>query len=238
MGKKLLASVAATLALGAATTAHAVPVGFTELTGLTGGTPAGTKAFKADLSSIGLLDIQSITINDNSGGLGGASGQFSGFDLDAITLSTTDCASSTCVAGLTPGIDAFDVFDFSPSGTLFTPGSQRAPTDPKLFGTDGTGTQVDNSVATLGLYDGNSTTGPSADGFLSLGDNGIISFNLTSSVAASGLNLYIGEVGDNGEVAAGNIEVFDRPVGVPAPAPLALLGIGLLGIAAWRGRAA
>jgi hypothetical protein len=69
-----------------AASAWAVPVSFTQLTGLTGGSPAETAVFKADLSSLGLGTILSITIRDNSGGLGGATGQFSGFDLDALKL--------------------------------------------------------------------------------------------------------------------------------------------------------
>src|ERR1700741_5457333 len=74
--------------------ATAVPVTFTKLTGLTGGSPAATAVYKADLSGLGVANIQSITISDNSSGLGGAPGQFSGFDLDAIKLSTTNCADA------------------------------------------------------------------------------------------------------------------------------------------------
>ena len=80
--------------------AQAVPITLTQLTGLTGGSPAATGVYKADLNALGLI-LASITINDNSGALGGAAGQFSGFDLDAIVLSTTDCASAACAAGLT-----------------------------------------------------------------------------------------------------------------------------------------
>ena len=226
-------SLTAGLSLLASAAAFAVPVTFTSLTGLTGGTPANTATFKADLSVVGLGTISSITIGDNSGGLGGAPGQFSGFDLDAIVLSTTDCADAACVAGLA----GLAVFDFSPAGTLFTPGAQRAPVDPKLFGTGVTGSTVDNAVATLGLFDANSTTDATAFGFVSMGDGGILSFNLTSAVSTAGLFLYIGEVGDNGEVAAGNITVSERPVAAPEPAALLLAGLGMAGMAFARRRA-
>jgi hypothetical protein len=58
-----------------------------------------------------------------------------------------------------------------------------------------------------------------------MGDGGILSFNLTSSVSTSGLFLYIGEVGDNGEVAAGAIEVRDSTV--PEPASVSLVALAM-----------
>ncbi len=221
----------AALCSGAALTvlsasAIAVPITLTKLTGLTGGSPAATAVYQADLSGVGLANIQSISISDNSSGLGGAAGQFSGFDLDAIKLSTTDCTDATCAAGAA----GLSVFDFL-GGTLFSPGTQRVPVDPKLFGTGPLGNTLDDSVARLALFDGNSTTAiPGADGFISLGDNGVISFNLTSPTPTSGLFLYIGEVGDNGEVAASSIVV--RETTVPEPGVLALLAVALLGTAA------
>lgn len=213
------------LACAVARPAAAVPVTLTELTGLTGGSPAATTVFKADLSTIGIASILSISIADNSSGLGGAAGQFSGFDLDAIKLSTTDCADASCAAAAA----AVAVFDFT-AGTIFSPGTQRAPPDPKLFGTGPAGNTVDDAVARLGLFDGNSTTAiPGADGFMSLGDDGLLSFNLTAATSTSGLFLYIGEVGNNGELAASNIEV--RQTTVPEPGSIALLAAALTGLA-------
>ncbi len=227
MSKGLIRSILLLAILFIVQDANAVPVTFSKLAGaLIGGSPAGTAVWQADLSTVGLANILSITIADNSGGLGGATGQFSGFDLDTILLSNTNCAGTAC-ADLLSGMP---VFDFTPAATFFTPGVQRPPVDPKLFGTDAGGSNVDNSVATLGVFDGNSTTAiPGADGFLSMGDNGILSFNLTAPVSTTNLFLYIGEVGDNGEVAAGQITVSNTPVPEPSTALLLLLGLGSVG---------
>ncbi|MBC7780657.1 MAG: PEP-CTERM sorting domain-containing protein [Proteobacteria bacterium] len=222
--RRMAVCAAASLGLaGSFGAAQGASLVFTELTGVAGGTPAGTAVFRADLSSVGVGTMQSITIRDNSFGLGGSPGRFSGFDLDAIKLSTTSCATAACASGLA----GLGVFNFG-AGTLFTPGAQRAPADPKLFGTNPAGTAVDNGVATLALFDGNSTTDPTADGFLSMGDGGELSFNLTSAVSTAGLFLYIGEVGDNGEVAAGDVTISSDVRVVPLPGSLPLIAGGLM----------
>lgn len=46
------------------------PMTFTLLTGVTGGAPAQTGVFQADLSGLSLGQIASVAIKDNSGGLG------------------------------------------------------------------------------------------------------------------------------------------------------------------------
>lgn len=214
------AAIAATLLAG---TASAVPVTLTKLVGITGGVLAGTAVYKADLSTVGLGTILSIGITDNSSALGGSPGQFSGFDLDAIKLSTTNCADAACAQALV----GLSVFDFI-AGTFFTPGTQRPPADAKLFGTNGAGTAVDNLVATLGQFDAESST-VTPFGFLSMGDNGSIAFNLSAALSTAGLFMYIGEVGDNGEVAAGSITV--RDTAVPEPGSLALVVLALTGTA-------
>jgi len=211
------------VALSGCLAAQAVPVTLVHLTGLVGDPgAAGTAVYKADLSSLAGL-FSAISISDQSGGFGGATGQFSGFDLDAIKLSTTNCATAACAASAV-GINVFDFL----SGVVFAPGSQRTPVDAKLFGTSPSGTTVNNAVATLGSFDGFSST-LTPNGFVSLGDFGSIGFNLSSALSGAGLFLYIGEVGDNGEVAGSSIQVLSAPIPEPGTYALTLAGLGVLG---------
>lgn len=228
MNKFLTASVfslSAALATVASAPAHAasLSLSFTKLPGLTGGSPAATVVYYADLMGI-TFDITSISIKDG-GPIGGAGvGQASGFDLNAIKFSRTLATSAADVNAL-PGLNVFNFV----SGTVFAPGSQTAPVAPALFGTSGGA--VNNAIATLGSFDGNSATSSSANGFVSLGVNGSLAFNLTSpvSVGSTPLYLYIGEVGDSGEFAGADITVSDSPA-VPEPTTLAGLALAAAGL--------
>jgi hypothetical protein len=219
-----LAGIAIAIMSPDSATAGTLNLSFTKLSGLTGGDPKGTAVYRADLSNID-FDINSILIADSNSQVGGSPGKFSGFDLDAIKLSNT-LINDAAAINILPGLN---VFDFSPAKTVFTPGTQRPTTDPRfvgsnLFGTNGN--NINNSVATLQSFDGNSTTDVNAFGYASLGDGGQVGFNLTSLVSTGNpLYLYIGEVGDNGEVANGQIIVSDKPITVPEPASLAALSL-------------
>jgi hypothetical protein len=210
--------------------AEAASVTFSELTGLAGGSPAATGVYIADLSSLPFGQIASVSITDNSSSAAGSPGQFSGFDLDAIVISTTLISDASQVGTL----NRAGTFNFGSS--IFTAGAQTPPTDPALIGTSGG--QLDNSFATLDAFDGNSTTSiPGAFGFISLGIGGELSLNLNSALPTGGpIYLYIGEVGNNGEVAASNVDVSSQRV--PEPFSIAIFSAGLGLTAATRRRKA
>jgi len=212
-------------------TAATLTLDFTKLSGVTGGSPQETAVFRAAIPALD-FDITSIVIKDNSQGNGGSPGQVSGFDLDGIKLSsifTNNAADINSIAGL-------DVFNFSSTGTVLTLGTQRPPADAALFGS--TGGVIDNSVATLQSFDANSTTDPSrVFGFVSLGDNGRIEFKLTSAISTeTPLYLYIGEVGNNGEVGIGEVIGLQPVTQVPEPSSLAALSLAGIFLAVNRSK--
>lgn len=76
---------------------------------LAGSVAQGTTVFRADLSGLGLNEIVSLTLSDSNSGRGGSSGAFSGFDLDAIKISTTlanSAAEAQAALGLWSSISA------------------------------------------------------------------------------------------------------------------------------------
>lgn len=219
---------AAVLLLGSMqANAVSVPI---SLTALTGSTPQNTGVVKADLSTlVGITEVASIRITDD-GGTAGSPGIWSGFDLDAIKLSETDCADAACAAAAA----GLGVFDFV-NNVLFSAGTLDATGPPLdgtcLAGTSGGGCVFDNTDATLGAFDGVFDAGLGThSGFLSLGRNGSVAFDLTSLVSLTGpaIFLYIGEVGNNGEALIGAVEVSDIPA-VPVPAAIWLFGTALVG---------
>ena len=137
---------------------------------------------------------------------GGSPGKFTGFDLDAIRLSNKLITKATDVNLATP----IDVFDFSPVGTIFTPGTQRSPIDPSIPDLDGTiNGYINNGTANLAEFDNRNDGGS-----VSLGDNGKVGFNLTTPVPTDKqpLYLYVGEASDNGETPDGLITASNRDV--------------------------
>lgn len=189
-----------------------VPLVFDQLRGSNG------TVLRADLSNVG-FDIKSLVIGDSGRDAVGSPGIYSGFDLDGVKLSNS-FVTSVNQANELHGSDILDVFDFSPARTIFSPGTQRPgsvdnPERPDLFGA--INGNVNNAVATLGQFDfRGGTTDPF--GFVSLGDNGKVAFNLTSAISTSNrpLYLYISEGGVR-ETLAGNITVSDRLVSESNP---------------------
>jgi Ca2+-binding RTX toxin-like protein len=151
--------------------------------------------FRADLTNIG-FDLNSIKLGDHSSGFGGGGGIASGFDISAVVLSHARLdaiapGSSLDDTSLLPRIDAFG---FDASNVQFTPGSQRSPDASFPNGTDLRGSingLPDFQFASLDTFD---------DGSVTLGDGGVLGFNLTQTVKTGGpLYLYVAENGQTGE---------------------------------------
>ena len=203
-----------------------------------------TTVYRFDLGTelnvnLGVTSLSSIKLNETSGSGSSSTGSFSGFDLDGVRLSYTNTAVATAVDGLTPA--GGGVLDFTPAYTTFTPGFivdagsspyiAPAPGFPNHLWGSTAGGEVDPS-ATLGSIDAFSTLDPnSATGFMSMGEGGMLQFDFTAPLSTAGLFLYIGEVGDNGELA--DLEFTVNPASsntIPEPTAAAVWGLfSLLG---------
>jgi hypothetical protein len=209
--RALVAAIALSVAL-CGSSAMAVGLTFTKLTGLTGDASGPfTAVYVADLAATGLPSITQLILTDTSGGFGGSPGGFSGVDLDSIFIAPTAAATAASAQTLiqTPA------FDYSAAGTTYVPGTQRVPTDPTLFNVSGGA--INFAAATLGALDARGLI--PGNGYFSMGDGGVITFNLTSAIDPSvSRYLYIGEVGDNGETFSVQA--------VPEPSTMILAGLG------------
>ena len=178
------------------------PLSFEKIDGATGPNQT-TGVFRAELSDIG-FDINSIQIADSNSGQGGATGKFSGFDLDGIKISSVKIDNAQEINN----IPALDVFDFSPEKTIFTAGTQRPGEfqDENLQGS--LNGELNNTFATLESFDSDGSTSSS---HISLGDGGKIGFDLKKAIEqGETLYLYIGEAANNGETPEGQITVSNQ----------------------------
>jgi Ca2+-binding RTX toxin-like protein len=163
-----------------------------------GTTFGGSTVYRADLSALG-IDLNSIVLGDRSGGFGGGGGLVSGFDIDALVLSSTRLDGLANLTDFNNGalLPRLDVFGFNAAEAQFYPGTQRPgstayPNSPDLFGS--VNGLPDFATATLNTVDASGYGGP---GMLSLGDTGSVGFDLRETVSAEGpLYLYVVESGD------------------------------------------
>uniref|UniRef100_UPI001C24B845 Calx-beta domain-containing protein n=1 Tax=Synechococcus sp. CCY 0621 TaxID=2815603 RepID=UPI001C24B845 len=173
----------------------------------------GSQIFRADLSGLG-IDLRSLTISDSGSRQGGASGALSGFDLDAIVLSTKrlDAVNSNTDLNLDSSLSKLDVFDFTADALSFQSGSQRTTSanSPNLTGS--VNGLVQQRLVRLDRFETPGTASINEIP-LTLGDGGRISFNLTQPVNTDGpLYLYIGESGGFGETAGAELNLSSSPI--------------------------
>ena len=171
-----------------------------ELAGIVRGEVEGqfSRIYRANLSDLG-FDLNSIKLGDASGGFGGAGGEFSGFDIDAVALSTELRTFSLLDADVFNNtMTRIDAFDFDLGSVKYVPGNLRAPVlpDTELRGQQN-GLPMFDAV-TLDRADGDfSAAGRRA---LTLGEGGSIGFDLSQTVSTKGpLYLYVAEAGTAGE---------------------------------------
>lgn len=174
--------------------ANEVSLTFTKI-----GTTTGTTIYRADLANLG-IDVRSLLLTDSGSAAGGSPGRFSGFDLDAIVLSSKLIDAVPSAAALNDGVflPKQDVFDFSTSSVFLRPGTQRFGVE-QAADLNGTVNGMLDGLNTLGVFDATGQTG-TIGGRVTLGDGGSIGFNLKEAVSTKEpLYLYISESGISDE---------------------------------------
>ncbi|PZU08497.1 S-layer family protein [Sphingomonas sp.] len=178
----------------------------------------GATIYRADLSNLG-FDIKSLVLGDSASGFGGSGGKASGFDIDALVLSTQKVDSFATRADFnnTSVLSHLDAFGFNTAETRYDPGTQRAgggnfPNASDLLGA--VNKMPDFGEATLGVADADGYAGT---GDLTLGDAGSIGFDLRDGVPSDGpLYLYVVESGDvAGEKLTGGLTASNTRLDAP-----------------------
>jgi hypothetical protein len=216
----LVAGCAAAVALSGNALAVEIPVTAAPQLAVPPHGDYGTVIQSADMGLAGVSTITTVTITDISGGLGGQPGMFSGYDIDAIILDRDGNINTTGD-------------QFTPVAIAFTQGAIRPTANPSqiphadqgpLFGLDNGGA-IDPAASTLTSFDGvNIAHRDNADGFLSMGDGGILVLTFAGISVDGGLFLLFGEVGGQGE----QVRVDVGAVPLPAAAWLFLSAIAML----------
>lgn len=170
-------------------------------------TGSGNRLYRADLTG---LDIRSLTLADSNSGLGGSGGQASGFDIDALAISTTriDYVTNSAQLNNAAVLPRLDVLDYSNASLLLDPGAQRPPVGydyGELLGSRNG--LVDEAVAELATF----TASPNSS-TLTLGDGGALGIELKAALDTSQpVYLYVGEVGSTGVAETLNAVVTASP---------------------------
>lgn len=183
----------------------------------------GTQMYRADLTGLGLTEVGSIKITDSNSGVGGSSGLYSGFDLDAIFLDEDGLLSTNA--------DRYFASSFLYAAGAVRGGGSPVSSSGGPFNGASSASTVDEAFATLNDIDAIFF----GAGSVTLGDGGSLIANFLPEVTlGSSLYLFVGEVsGDVGENVNGLIEVSDDPqmaVPLPATAPMLLGALGLFGM--------
>ena len=179
---------------------------------------AGEFGYAIALGDLGLSTISSVKITDSSVATE-TGGNTTGFDFDGLVIGTNASDPSTLTAA---------------SSYVFQAGGVGSNTT--LVGSNNNAT-INESFATPGVLDG--TTSGGFAGFVSMGNNGMITALFDTPVAVTdGLFIFIREIGTNERLSS--VEITGAPVpppaAVPLPAGAALLlgGLGALGVARMR----